>query len=71
MIPTAMKSGLQRRLLLLAPEIEGFVKERQRSAWFRIPDSAGGFLSGESWIDSVLPATREPEFHSVEKNGIT
>ena len=58
-------------VLLLAPEIEGFVKERERSAGFRISDSAGGFLAGESWIDSVLPATREPEFHSIENNGIT
>lgn len=58
-------------VLLLAPEIEGFVRDRQRSAGFRISDSAGGFLAGESWIDSVLPATREPEFHSIENNGIT
>ena len=58
-------------VLLLAPEIEGFVKDRQRSAGFRISDSAGGFLAGEPWIDSVLPATREPEFHSIEDNGIT
>ena len=58
-------------VLLLAPEIEGFVKDRQRLAGFRISDSAGGFLAGESWIDSVLPATREAEFHSIEDNGIT
>ncbi len=57
-------------VLLLAPEIEGFVKD-QRSAGFRVSDSAGVFLAGESWIDSVLPATREPEFHSIESNGIT
>ena len=58
-------------VLLLAPEIEGFIEDRQRSAGFRISDSAGGFLAGESWIDSVLPATKEPEFHSIENNGIT
>ena len=71
MIPTALKSGLQRRLLLLAPEIERFVRDSQRSAGFRISDSASGFLAGELWIDSVLRATREPEFHSIENNGIT
>ena len=58
-------------VLLLAPQIEDFVKDRQRLAGFRISDSAGGFLAGESWIDSVLPATREAEFHSIEDNGIT
>lgn len=58
-------------LLLLAPEIEDFIKDRQRLAGFRISDSAGGFLAGEAWIDSVLPTTREPEFHSIEDNGIT
>ncbi len=58
-------------VLLLAPEIEGFVKDKKRFAGFRISDSAGGFLAGESWVGSVLPATREPEFHSIEDNGIT
>ena len=57
-------------ILLLAPEIEDFIKDKKRSAGFRISDSAGGFLAGEPWIDSVLPATREPEFHSIEDNGI-
>ena len=58
-------------LLLLAPEIEDFIKDKNRSAGFRISDSAGGFLAGEPWIDSVMPPTREPEFHSIENNGIT
>ena len=58
-------------ILLLAPGIEDFIKDKQRSAGFRISDSAGGFLAGEAWIDSVLPATGEPEFHSIEDNGIT
>lgn len=58
-------------ILLLAPEIEDFIRDKNRSAGFRISDSAGGFLAGEAWIDSVLPATREPEFHSIEDNGVT
>jgi len=57
-------------LLLLAPGIEDFIKDKKRYAGFRISDSAGGFLAGEPWIASVLPATREPEFHSNEDNGI-
>ena len=58
-------------LLLLAPEIEDFIKDKKRFAGFRISDAAGGFLAGESWIASVLPVTREPEFQNIEDNGIT
>ncbi|MES2188924.1 MAG: ATP-binding protein [Pseudomonadota bacterium] len=58
-------------LLLLAPELEDFMKNRAGSAGFRISDSAGGFLVGESWIAGVIPATYEPEFQSVEEDGIT
>ncbi len=57
-------------ILLFAPEIEDFIKNKKRSTGFRISDSAGGFLSGDVWIDSVLPGSREPEFHSIEDNGI-
>ena len=57
-------------VLLLAPEIEGFIKNRTGSAGFRISDSAGGFLTGESWIQGVLPSTHEPEFHSMEDDGV-
>ena len=58
-------------VLLLAPEVESFIKGRNGFAGFRMSDSAGGFLLGEPWIDSVLPTTHEPEFHSMETNGIT
>lgn len=58
-------------LLLLAPEVEIFIKNRAGSAGFRISDSAGGFLVGEAWIAGVVPATYEAEFHSMEAGGIT
>ncbi|MES2510167.1 MAG: ATP-binding protein [Pseudomonadota bacterium] len=58
-------------ILLLAPEVEDFIKTRAGSAGFRMSDSAGGFLIGEAWIAGVIPATYEPEFQSVEENGIT
>lgn len=57
-------------VMLLAPEIEMFIKNRA-SAAFRISDSEGGFLAGEAWIAVVIPATDEPEFHSMEADGIT
>lgn len=58
-------------LLLLAPEVDDFLKSRAGSAGFRISDSAGGFLVGDAWIAGVIPATYEPEFQSVEEDGIT
>ena len=58
-------------VLLLAPEVEMFIKDRAGSAGFQIADSAGGFLAGEAWIAGVVPATYEPEFHSMEAGGIT
>ena len=57
-------------VMLLAPEIEIFIKNRA-SAAFRISDSEGDFLAGEAWIAMVIPATDEPEFHSMEAHGIT
>ena len=58
-------------VLLLAPEVELFIKNRASSAGFRISDPAGGFLVGEAWIAGVVPATYEPEFHSMEAGGVT
>ncbi len=58
-------------VLLLAPEVEVFIKTRAGSAAFRMSDSEGGFLAGEAWIAVTLPATDEPEFHSMESDGIT
>ena len=58
-------------VLMLAPEIAAFLATSQPSAGFRISDASGRFLSGESWIDGVLPTTKEPEFHSIDNNGVT
>ena len=58
-------------VLLLAPEVEMFIKNRAGSAGFQIADATGGFLAGEAWIAGVVPATYEPEFHSMEARGIT
>ena len=57
--------------LMLAPEIADFVKESQALAGFRISSATGTFLAGDPWIDPVLPATKEPEFHSINNNGVT
>jgi two-component system sensor histidine kinase TctE len=57
-------------VLLLAPEVEDFLKGRTRSAGFRISGAEGQFLAGEIWIPELLPATHDPEFHSIEFNGV-
>lgn len=58
-------------LLLMAPEIEDFISGDERPTGFRISDSAGNFLAGESWISSVLPTTSQPEFLSAAGGGGT
>ena len=56
-------------LLLLAPGIEDFVKDRESFVGFRLSDAAGNFLAGQEWIAGVLPTSREPELHSIETDG--
>lgn len=57
--------------MLLAPAVQDFLKGRSSAVGFRISNSGGGFLEGEPWIVGVVPATYEPEFHSMEDNGVT
>ena len=58
-------------VLLLAPELEAFIKARVGAAGVRVSDAAGEFLIGEPWIVGILPATQEPEFVSTEFAGVT
>ena len=58
-------------VLLLAPSVEEFIKERAGFSGYRISGPDGRFLVGEPWIDVVVPSTREPEFHSIAVNGVT
>ncbi|MCW5649907.1 MAG: sensor histidine kinase N-terminal domain-containing protein [Ramlibacter sp.] len=58
-------------VLLLAPAVEGFLKERPGFAAFSIIDPDGKSLKGERWLASLPPTTYEPEFHSEENGGVT
>ncbi len=58
-------------VMLLAPPLEEFFKAQSGFAGFRISDTEGNFLAGESWISVLVPATREPELHSMEQDGVT
>lgn len=58
-------------VMLLAPPVEEFLKARAGFAGYRVSDADGRFLGGDAWISMVVPTTREPEFHSMEENGVT
>jgi two-component system, OmpR family, sensor histidine kinase TctE len=68
-LPTRPNDGAV-PVLLLAPAIQDFIRERPGSAGFRISDSAGAFLTGERWIGGVVPVSTEPEFHSEQVAGV-
>lgn len=59
-------------VMLLAPALAEFLKDRNGSAVFAIIDPDGRLLAGEDWLAAALvPTSREPEFHSEENGGIT
>lgn len=58
-------------LLLMAPPVQEFLKERPGSAGFAILDADGKVLEGEQWLGGLPPVGTEPEFHSEEHNGAT
>ncbi len=58
-------------VLLLAPPVEEFLKDRPGFAAYSVSDPQGRLLHGEPWLTGTLPATSEPEFHSAVDNGVT
>ncbi len=58
-------------LLLLAPPVEEFLKSDPDYVAYAIVSPDGQFLHGASWLASVRPTSREPEFHSEENDGVT
>lgn len=58
-------------LILLAPAVEEFMKERPGSAGYAIVDADGKVLHGEAWLGGLPPPGNEAEFHSEEHNGAT
>jgi two-component system sensor histidine kinase TctE len=57
-------------LVLLAPPVEEFLKERPGLAAYSVADNEGRVLHGEPWLEVPAPGTREPEFHSREQDGV-
>ena len=61
----------ERPLLMLAPPVEEFLKDRQGSAGYAILDADGKLLHGEAWLAGLPPADSTPEVHSEEHAGAT
>lgn len=60
-----------RPLLMLAPPVEEFLKERPGSTAYAILDADGKLLQGEAWLAGLPPPDSAPEVHSEEHAGAT
>ena len=58
-------------LILLAPPVEEFLKERPGSAGYAILDVDGKVLAGDAWLAGLPPTDAAPEVHSEEYSGAT
>jgi two-component system sensor histidine kinase TctE len=58
-------------VLLLAPPVQEFLKEREGFAAFGVMDGSGRLLLGSTWLPPVLPSTADAEFISVVEAGVT
>ncbi len=62
--------GTDPPLLLMAPAVQEFLKSGPDHAAYAIADVDGKLLHGDAWLAGLPPATREPEFHTEEYNGV-
>lgn len=58
-------------LLLLAPPVEEFLRQNTGFSGYSVQDLSGRVLLGDDWIQSAVPTTHEPEFHSIEYDSVT
>lgn len=58
-------------LVMLAPAVQDFLKDRSNSADYAILDPDGNVLHGASWMAALPPPDNQPEFHSEEHAGAT
>ena len=57
-------------VVLLAPAVAEFLKDRSGSTAYAIADLQGHVLAGDTRLGSDVPATHEPEFHSEIQGGV-
>jgi two-component system, OmpR family, sensor histidine kinase TctE len=65
------QQALDAPVVLLAPAIEDFIKDRKDLAAWGISTIDGRVLIGPSWLATPIPSTGEPEFHSEFVDGVT
>ena len=65
------QSGLRDPVILMAPPVEEFLKDRGGLSAYRLSDAQGKFISGDEWIDPVRPGSDEPELNSTVREGVT
>lgn len=58
-------------VLLMAPAVEEFLKERPGNAAYAVVDADGKVLHGEEWLGGLAPTTADAELHSEERLGVT
>jgi two-component system sensor histidine kinase TctE len=58
-------------LLLLAPPIEDFLRQRAGYASYCVMDTTGRVVAGDAWMASPAPTTQAAEFRSREWGGVT
>jgi two-component system sensor histidine kinase TctE len=58
-------------VLLKAPAIDEFLRDRAGLSAFCIANLEGQALVGQDWLTGLPPTTHEPEFSSVEEGGVT
>lgn len=58
-------------VLLMAPALQEFLRERNAMAGYRLSSETGVYLGGEAWIPGVVPATLESELRSDIFQGVT
>ncbi|MBK0394557.1 sensor histidine kinase [Ramlibacter algicola] len=58
-------------MLLLAPPVAEFLKDRPISTAFALTDPDGRLLYGDDWLAGTVPPGPEPEFHAEEHGGST
>ena len=56
---------------MLAPPVEDFLRQNAGFSGYSVRDSEGQLLLGDAWVDGAVPATAQPEFHSLEYGGVT
>jgi two-component system sensor histidine kinase TctE len=60
-----------RPLLMMAPPVEEFLKERPGSTAYAILDADGKLLQGEAWLAGLPPPDSAPEVRNEEHAGAT